>query len=65
MIAKVDGYTLASKALALQPGDAPLEFAAALIASSRHRDAYPGHAERARAGAARDPLLARNIEKVR
>ena len=64
MVAKVDGYKLASKALALQPGEPAFEFAAALIASGRNRDAYPAHAQRARAGAGRDPLLARNIGKV-
>jgi hypothetical protein len=59
-----DGYALASKALSLRPGEPALEFAAALISIDRHRDAYPRHAEKARAGAAQDTLLARNIEKV-
>jgi hypothetical protein len=59
-----DGYTLAAKALALQPGDAAMEFAAALIAIDGHRDAYTQHAQKARAGAAQDALLARNIRQV-
>jgi len=64
IVQDTDGYALASKALALRPGEPALEFAAALIAADRHRDAYPRHAAKARAGAAQDTLLARNIEKV-
>jgi hypothetical protein len=60
-----DGYSLASKGLALRPGDPTMEFATALIAADAHRDAYNRHAEKARAGANRDTLLARNIEHVR
>lgn len=64
IVQNTDAYALAAKALSLQPGDPSMEFAAALIASDGHRDAYAGHAQKARAGAAQDALLARNIEKV-
>jgi hypothetical protein len=64
IVQNTDAYTLAAKALSLQPGDPAMEFATALIASDRHREAYAQHAEKARAGAAQDALLARNIEKV-
>ena len=60
-----DPYVFALKSIALRPADPAVEFAAALIASDAHRDAYPGHAEKAQAGAARDALLARNIGQVR
>jgi hypothetical protein len=65
IVQDADGYALAAKALASRPGDPSMEFAAALIAIDRHRDAYAPHAEKARAGATRDALLARNIEQVR
>lgn len=64
IVQNTDAYAQAAKALSLQPGDPSMEFAAALIAIDGHRDAYPRHAEKARAGAAQDVLLARNIEKV-
>jgi hypothetical protein len=60
-----DGYSLAAKAAALRPNEPSIDFAAALIAMSGHRDAYAQHAGKARAGATRDALLARNIEQVR
>lgn len=59
-----DGYPLAEKGLALRPGEPAMEFEVALIAAERRRDAYPVHAERARAGVRRDALLARNIDHV-
>lgn len=63
-IGKADGYALVKKSLTLRPNDPALEFAAALIVADRHRDAYPEHARKARAGASQDALLARNIRQV-
>lgn len=65
IIRGMDGYELTVKAVELRPGDPALEFAAALIAADRRPDAYARHADKARAGASRDALLARNIEQVR
>jgi hypothetical protein len=58
------GYALIQRSLTLSPEDATLHFAAALIAASNDRQAYVAHATKARAGADRDPLLARNIQHV-
>ena len=58
------GYALVQRSLALHPDDAALHFAAALISADGHRSAYATHAAKARAGAADDPLLARNIDHV-
>jgi hypothetical protein len=49
------------KALVLRPGDPGLEFAAALINAEGDRIAYHEHAQRARTGATKDELVARNI----
>jgi hypothetical protein len=65
LVGGLDGYDLASKALLLRPGQPAMEFAAALIAAGRHPDVYRAHAQKARAGASADTLLARNIDKVR
>jgi len=59
-----DGMQYMNTSLAAKPGDAGLEFAAALIAASTDRAAYQRHAERARAGAAQDGLLARNLNHL-
>ena len=64
VVGDADGYALVRKSLAARPGDASLEFAAALIGADRHRDAYAAHAAKARAGAAKDPLLARNLRQI-
>jgi hypothetical protein len=64
VVGTTDGYSLAARALVLNPDDPAMQFEAALIALGSHREAYQGHAEKARAGAARDVLLARNIEHV-
>jgi len=64
LIGNSDGYALVAKSLAARPNDPALEFAAALIASDRHRGAYGEHARKARAGANKDALLARNIKHV-
>jgi hypothetical protein len=59
-----DGYALIQKSIAARPDDPSIQFAAALIASDRDRSLYLAHAEKARAGAAKDPLLASNIDHV-
>lgn len=64
LVKDLDGYALIQKSLMFQPGNPSLEFAAALIASDRHRGAYQEHAQRARAGADRDPLLAKNLKQL-
>lgn len=64
LVGDSDGYALAQKSVSLRPGDPSLEFAAALIASQSHRTAYLAHAERARAGARQDALLARNLKQL-
>lgn len=64
LVENLDGYALIQKSLMFQPGNPALEFAAALIASDRHRGAYQEHAQRARAGADKDPLLAKNLKQL-
>jgi hypothetical protein len=63
-IGNTDGYALIKKALG-RPGTNPaMEFAAALMTGRRDDGAYRVHAERARAGAGKDALLARNLHYV-
>jgi hypothetical protein len=64
LVGESDGYALVAKSLAARPGDPTLEFAAALIAADKNRAAYEEHARKARAGADRDALLARNIRQL-
>jgi hypothetical protein len=64
VVRNIDGVAMIDKALLLDAGDPALEFAAALINADRNRAAYTEHAQRARAGAARDALVARNIGMV-
>ena len=64
IVQNTDAYALAAKAVALNAGDPAMEFAAALIAMDGHPDASRQHAQKARAGAAQDRLLARNIQQV-
>ena len=59
-----DGVQYINASLAAKPDDAGLEFAAALIASDKDRAAYLRHAERARAGASQDALVARNLKHI-
>jgi hypothetical protein len=61
----LDAYALIKKSVALRPGDATIQFAAALISSDEHRGEYPAHAAKARAGADNDALLSRNLTHVR
>ena len=64
LVAGKDGYLMVKKSLALRPNDASLEFGAALVASGKDRGAYRSHAERARAGANGDVLLAKNLNQL-
>jgi len=66
LIGDADGYALIEESLRLRLGDPTLEFAAALIAAGdkAHRAAYDEHARKARAGASKDALLARNLAHV-
>ena len=65
IVQHTDSYALVAKALSsVQVEDPSMEFAAALIASDGHREAYAEHAQKARAGAGQDALLARNIQQV-
>jgi len=63
-IGNADGYALISRSVSARPDDPAIQFAAALIAADKNRARYTDHAARARAGAARDPLLARNLSQV-
>jgi hypothetical protein len=57
----VDGYALIKKAIQLRGNDAQMEFAAALVTLSGPAGEHADHAQKARAGANADPLLARNL----
>ena len=59
-----DGIQYINASLSAKPGDPGLEFAAALIAADKDRAAYLRHAERARAGASQDALVARNLKHL-
>ena len=66
MIGKANGEAMIQQTLAASNGEPALEFAAALIAASykgRNAD-YTKHAQKARAGAAQDPLLAKNLGHI-
>jgi hypothetical protein len=63
-IGKTDAYALISRSIAARPDDPAIQFAAALIAADKNRDRYDAHASKARAGAASDQLLARNLSLV-
>ncbi len=64
VIGKADGKTLMDRTIALRPDDGAIRFAAALVAVSTDRSAYLQHAAKAREGASKDPLLARNIKQL-
>jgi hypothetical protein len=64
VIGKATGKTLMDRTIALRPDDGAIQFAAALVAASTDRSAYLQHAEKAREGASKDPLLARNIKQL-
>ena len=63
-LGNTDAYALIRRSVAARPDDASIQFAAALIASGRDRNAYLQHAEKARSGVTKDALLARNIDHI-
>jgi hypothetical protein len=64
VVSSMNGVALIRKALALQPEDPALHFAAALISADNNRPAYLEHAAKARAGSHRDALLAKNLSHI-
>lgn len=66
LVKGVDGYAMVQKSLALRANDPSIEFASALIAASttERKDRYAIHAEKARAGAKQDALLAKNLKQI-
>lgn len=64
VLGKADGKALMDRTIALRPDDGAIRFAAALVAASTDKTAYAQHAAKAREGASRDPLLARNIKQL-
>jgi hypothetical protein len=66
LVKGVDGYAMVQKSLALRADDPAIEFASALIAASTmdRKDRYAQHAEKARAGAKQDALLAKNLKQI-
>jgi hypothetical protein len=64
VISNADGWQYMKASLAARPDDPALEFAAALIAADKDRAASRGHAQRARDGAGKDALLARNLSHI-
>jgi hypothetical protein len=64
VVSNADGWQYMKASLAARPDDPAFEFAAALIAADKDRAAYMAHAERARAGAGKDPLLVRNLSHI-
>jgi hypothetical protein len=63
VIGGANGKPLIDRTVAMRPDDAAIRFAAALVAAS-DRAAYARHAAKAREGADRDPLLAKNIKQL-
>lgn len=66
LVGKADGEAMVQQTLAARNGEPALEFAAALIAAS-HKDRradYEKHAQKARAGAAQDALLTKNLGHI-
>jgi len=59
--AKIDGYELVRKAIALRGSDPQMEFAAALMTTEGARSEHDRHLQNAIAGSKADALLARNL----
>jgi hypothetical protein len=59
-----DGRALMEKAIAARPADAAVQFAAAIMTADKDRRAYEDYARKARAGAASDTLVARNLGHI-
>jgi hypothetical protein len=57
----VDGYSHVKKAISLRGSDPEMEFAAALITLEGPKNDHQAHLQKALAGSASDPLLARNL----
>ncbi len=57
----LDGYSLVQKAIGHRADDPEMELAAALITMEGSRKDVQGHAQKARAGAKTDSLLAKNL----
>jgi hypothetical protein len=66
LVDKADGEGMIQQSLAARNGDPAIEFAAALIAGSypARRADYLKHAQKARAGAAQDALVAKNLGHI-
>ena len=64
VIGKANGRSFMDRTIALRPDDGAIQFAAALVAASTDRSACLQHAARAREGASKDPLLAKNIKQL-
>jgi hypothetical protein len=66
LVDKADGEAMIQQSLAARNGDPAIEFAAALIAGSypARRADYYKHAQKARAGAAQDALLTKNLGHI-
>ncbi|HTV02727.1 MAG TPA: hypothetical protein VMF13_19405 [Luteitalea sp.] len=61
-ISGIDGYAMVKSALAQQPEDPTMQFAAALMAETPSRKTLQAaHLQKARAGAQADAMLARNL----
>jgi hypothetical protein len=64
LVKDLDGSAMVSRSLEARHGDPAIAFAAALIIADGKSSAYAEHVRAARAGAAADMLLARNIDHV-
>ena len=64
VIAEREAAPLVAQAVQARPSDPAVAFAAAMITMGRDKQAYGAYATRARAGAAQDALLARNINHL-
>jgi hypothetical protein len=61
LTAKIDGYELVRKAIALRGSDPQMEFAAALMTTEGARSEHDRHLQNAIAGSKADAVLARNL----
>jgi len=64
VLAARDATPLVEQAVRARPDDPAVAFAAALISLGNDKHAYERYAARARAGAAQDALLARNLDHL-
>lgn len=61
VVGDADGLAWMTKCVNARPDDAAVQFASAMIVSDSDRKAFAAFARKAREGASRDPLLARNL----